>query len=359
MPKLLSKVLFLLVLAVVVLIVLAYSQMQRYLATPLNIPQGGVEYTLARGGSLNALAYSLSNKGLLTSPRWLIAYSRLSKRGQVIKAGDYWLDEGLTPLILLDKLEQGDVRYYQVTLVPGWTLGQVLTALRSQPKLKQTIASDALTIKASDLGIEVPYERLEGLFFPDTYRFHSDTSDVELLRQSYTQLQTFLAAEWEKRADKLPYKTPYEALIMASLVEKETGVAFERPEIAGVFVRRLNQRMRLQTDPTIIYGLGASFDGNLRSRHLKDASNLYNTYRHSGLTPTPIALAGAEAIVAALHPKAGSSLYFVAKGDGSHYFSDTLEEHQKAVRKYQIEQRRKNYRSAPKKNNTGDKLVSD
>ena len=140
---------------------------------------------------------------------------------------------------------------------------------------------------------------------------------------------------------------------MASLVEKETGVASERPEIAGVFVRRLQKRMRLQTDPTIIYGLGASFDGNLRSRHLKDASNIYNTYRHSGLTPTPIALAGAEAIWAALHPKAGTSLYFVAKGDGSHYFSETLEQHQKAVRKYQIEQRRKDYQSAPQKNNAG------
>ncbi|MCP3906790.1 MAG: endolytic transglycosylase MltG [Oceanicoccus sp.] len=349
----LSKVLVFLVLAAVVVLSLAYMQMQRYLTTPLPIPQGGVEYTLAKGGSLNAMAYSLSNKGLLTSPRWLIAYSRLSARGQVIKAGDYWLDEGLTPLTLLDKLEQGDVRYYQLTLVEGWNLTQVLAALRSQPKLKQTIASDATTIQASDLGIEVPYERLEGLLFPDTYRYHSDTTDVELLRQSYTQLQDFLAAQWEKRANNLPYKTSYEALIMASLIEKETGVANERPEIAGVFVRRLQKRMRLQTDPTIIYGLGASFDGNLRSRHLKDASNLYNTYRHPGLTPTPIALAGAEAIMAALHPKDGTSLYFVAKGDGSHYFSDTLEEHQKAVRKYQIEQRRKNYSSAPPKNNAG------
>ena len=353
MSKLLSKSLIFLVLTAIVAVGLGYLQMQRYLNTALSIPSGGVEYTLAKGGSLNALAYSLYNKGLLTSPRWLIAYSRLTKRGAVIKAGDYQFDEGLTPLTLLDKLEQGDVKYYKVTLVEGWNLTQVLTALRSQPKLKQTIAGDALTITASDLGIEVPYDRLEGLFFPDTYRYHSGTTDVELLRQSYHQLQTFLEAEWQKRAAKLPYKTPYEALIMASLVEKETGMVSERPEIAGVFVRRLQKNMRLQTDPTIIYGLGASFDGNLRSRHLKDASNLYNTYRHSGLTPTPIALAGAEAIEAALHPKAGTSLYFVAKGDGSHYFSDTLEEHQKAVRKYQIKQRKKNYSSAPRKNHAG------
>ena len=349
MSKLLPKSLILVVLAAVIALALGYLQMQRYLTTALSLPAGGVEYTLAKGGSLNALVYDLHNKGLLSSPRWLIAYSRLTKRGAVIKAGEYRLDEGLTPLSLLDKLEQGDVIYYQLTLVEGWNLSQVLTALRSQPKLQQTIASDAVTITAADLGIDVPHNQLEGLFFPDTYRYHSGSSDVELLRQSYYQLQTFLAAEWQKRADKLPYNTAYDALIMASLVEKETGLGSERADIAGVFVRRLQKNMRLQTDPTIIYGLGASFDGNLRSRHLKDASNLYNTYRHSGLTPTPIALAGAEAILAALHPRAGTSLYFVAKGDGSHYFSDTLEEHQRAVRKYQIKQRRKDYTSAPKK----------
>ena len=353
MTRLLGKLLAILVLIAVIAIGFGYMQMQRYLHTALPIPAGGVEYTLAKGSSLNALAYSLYKQDLLTSPRWLMTYSRLTQRGTVIKAGDYQFDQGLTPLTLLDKLEQGDMKYYQITLVEGWNLTQVLTALRSQPKLKQTIASDALTITPSDLGIEVPYNQLEGLFFPDTYRYHSGTTDVELLRQSYVQLQYFLAIEWQKKADNLPYGTPYEALILASLVEKETGMSSERAEIAGVFVRRLQKNMRLQTDPTIIYGLGASFDGNLRSRHLKDASNLYNTYRHSGLPPTPIALVGAEAILAALHPKAGSSLYFVAKGDGSHYFSDTLEQHQKAVRKYQIKQRKKNYSSTPKKNNAG------
>jgi UPF0755 protein len=160
-------------------------------------------------------------------------------------------------------------------------------------------------------------------------------------------LLAVLNAEWESRSAGLPYDSPYDALIMASLVEKETAVASERERIAGVFVRRLAKKMRLQTDPTIIYGLGAQFDGNLRSRHLKDSSNRYNTYRHHGLPPTPIALVGREAIHAALHPAEGEALYFVARGDGSHHFSTTLDEHNRAVRKYQIERRREDYRSVP------------
>ena len=328
--------------------VVIFTQLQRYLDTPLTIPEQGMEYGLTRGGSLISVTHSLSKQGVLDFPRVFTVYCRLSGRGDSIKAGDYFFKRGLTPRKLLNKLERGDVQYFQVTLVEGWRQLQILSALRSQQKLDVSLADTEQEINANQLGIDVPYQSLEGLFFPDTYRYHSGTTDIELLQQAYQRMQNVLEEAWRGRSENLPYANAYEALIMASLVEKETGDASERAEIAGVFVRRLRKGMRLQTDPAIIYGLGAGFDGNLRSRHLKDASNPYNTYRHHGLTPTPIALAGREAIHAALHPAGGESLYFVAKGDGSHYFSRTLEEHQKAVRKYQIYQRRKDYSSAPR-----------
>lgn len=324
--------------------VAGWWQLQRYMDTPLRIAEPGMDITLQRGGSLGSLAYALSSEGVLQSPRWLTAYSRLTGSGRDIHAGDYWLDAGITPRQLLAKLEAGDVRLYEVTLVEGWTLQQVLAHLRAQSLVTQTLTDKPLSAAALGIDWQLP---LEGMFFPDTYRYHRGETDVSILQRAFARMQQVLHEEWQQRAANLPYETPYEALIMASIVEKETGFPPERPIIAGVFVRRLQKGMRLQTDPTIIYGLGEGFDGNLRSRHLKDAANRYNTYRHHGLTPTPIALAGREAIHAALHPAEGDALYFVARGDGSHYFSATLQEHQQAVRKYQIEQRRKNYSSSP------------
>lgn len=334
----------------VIAAVLLNAWMQRYLDTPMSLGEQGLEYRLPRGGSLSKAAYQLSRQGVLSCPRCLSLYSRVTGKGQSIMAGDYLFPRGTTPRQMLDKLQRGDVRYFELTLVEGWNLRQVINSLRSAERLTHTLPENTNTVTAAQLEIETSYPSLEGLLFPDTYRYHSGSTDVELLRQAYQRMQQVLAEEWQDRAADLPYSSPYEALIMASLVEKETGVAVERQQIAGVFVRRLRKGMRLQTDPTIIYGLGRDFDGNLRSRHLKDASNPYNTYRHSGLTPTPIALAGREAIYAALHPAAGDTLYFVAKGDGSHYFSKTLQEHQRAVRKYQINQRRKDYSSAPRAN---------
>ena len=188
----------------------------------------------------------------------------------------------------------------------------------------------------------------EGWFFPDTYSYSATDSVSDILVQAHGQMQRILDRAWQARDADLPYKTAYEALIMASIIEKETGVTYERPEIAGVFVRRLQRGMRLQTDPTVIYGMGDAYKGNIRRKHLKQLT-AYNTYRINGLPPTPIAMPSAAAIEAALHPLPGSSLYFVARGDGSHYFSDSFAEHQRAVRQYQIKQRAQNYQSAPSK----------
>lgn len=323
----------------------------------------GVVVNLKKGGSLSSLAYDLQKQGILNYPKLIIAYSRLSNTGRSVKAGEYHLEVGLTPLMLLQKIERGDVKYYQLTLVEGWNLVQVLQSLKEHNKLKKLLSnidksSFSLSgFNSADLNKQLTSNltagSMEGLLFPDTYSYSSSTSDIDILKQAYKRLESVLQQEWSLRDNDLPYDNAYQALIMASLVEKETGDPSERAKIAGVFVRRLNKGMRLQTDPSVIYGLGPSFDGNLKSRHLKDGRNAFNTYRHHGLPPTPIALAGREAIRAALHPKQGGSLYFVAKGDGSHYFSSTLDEHRKAVQKYQVRQRRKNYTSAPKSDNNG------
>lgn len=323
----------------------------QYLDEPMAIGAKGLGITLDRGDSLSSVAIRLHRLTVLDYPKYLIAYSRLTGNGLAVKAGDYFLPEGISPRQLLRKLEDGDVQYHQLTLVEGWNFSQILSHLQSQEKLKIKVTSD-VTKQLSSL-LESFNGSFEGLFFPDTYRYNSSTSDIDVLVQSHKKMQKVLQEEWQLRASGLPYENSYEALIMASLVEKETGDASERAMISGVFVRRLQMNMRLQTDPTVIYGLGEKYRGNLQSHHLKDSNNRYNTYRHKGLPPTPIALAGREAIHAALHPAEGDALYFVAKGDGTHYFSSNLKEHQQAVRKYQVLQRSKNYSSAPKSNKSG------
>jgi UPF0755 protein len=222
---------------------------------------------------------------------------------------------------------------YSFTLVEGWTFQQVLEAVREQEALQGTFEN--LTAEAIMERLGHPGEHPEGRFLADTYHFPRGTTDLALLQRAYGAMQEFLQQEWDRRAADLPFKTPYEALILASIVEKETAVAEERPQIAGVFIRRLRKGMKLQTDPTVIYGMGERFDGNIRRRDLSE-NTPYNTYVHRGLTPTPISMPGRDAIRAVLHPADGKSLYFVAKGDGSHYFSATLQEHNKAVRKYQL-----------------------
>ncbi|WP_448216676.1 endolytic transglycosylase MltG [Endozoicomonas sp. 2B-B] len=307
------------------------------------VPDGNdnLEFTISQGESMTAVADSLAELGWLQHPKIFVLLARIEKAAAGIHAGDYLIPAGISHRELLKIFTSGQVRYYNVTLVEGHTLEEVVTALNQHEKLSSPMDDKALQSLYKSLAIEL---NPEGLFFPDTYFFQSGASVESILRRAYNRMDSVLGEEWGKRAEGLPYKNPYEALIMASLVEKETGVVYERGEIAGVFVRRLQKGMRLQTDPTVIYGLGDSYKGNISRQMLRRATP-YNTYLIKGLPPSPIAMAGREAIHAALHPKDGKTLYFVAKGDGTHYFSKTLAEHNRAVRKYQIEQRREDYRS--------------
>lgn len=291
------------------------------------------------GGLLNRL----EGEGVLNGAFWLRLYWRFNLPGQALHSGEYRLTPQQSARDLLELWRRGEVVQYSLTLVEGWSFRQVRAALVRQEKLEQRLADlddKALMDRLGLAGVSP-----EGRFFPDTYRYVRGMSDLDLLKQASARLDQVLDEEWARRADGLPYRKPYDALIMASMVEKETGVAEERGQIAGVFVRRLRSGMRLQTDPTVIFGLGERYNGNLTRAHLQQPTP-YNTYVIDGMPPTPIALAGREAIHAALNPVAGKSLYFVARGDGSHVFSETLEQHNRAVREYQLK-RRADYRSSP------------
>ena len=320
---------------------LGWQWLQRGMNDSLNIAPDYI-LTVPAGANLNQLAIRLEAEGVLPSVWPLKVFARLNDRGR-IRAGEYELAVDETVLGLLDKLESGAIKYYQITFPEGLTLGEWLALLRARDKIRQTPELDRAGVV---LALNISATNPEGWFAPDTYSFAAGDSELSILQRALRQMQSQLETQWQNRAPNLPYETPYEALIMASIIEKETGAASERAAIAGVFVRRLQKGMRLQTDPTVIYGLGDDYTGNLRRKHLSSPSP-YNTYRIKGLPPTPIANPGAAALEAALHPAAGTALYFVAKGDGSHYFSNNLAEHQRAVRQYQINRRRKNYRSAP------------
>jgi UPF0755 protein len=323
------------ILSFVIVISLAgfsYYEYQRFLVTPANVSVEGYKYTVKPGSNLNSLSKDLTNKGLTTFPAlYLSIYGRLQNNAHLIKAGEYNIEQGTTLPQLLQQFIEGSVVQYSFTIIEGNTSAQLLSQLTKQAQLQQTIKTDEVL---KEIGATEPH--IEGLFLPETYHYPAGTTDVEFLKRAYRGLQTTLNDEWQNRAADLPYKSPYEALIMASIIEKETGIAEERGEIAGVFVRRLKKGMRLQTDPTVIYGMGTNYNGNIRRKDLR-TDTPYNTYTRHGLPPTPIALASKQAIHAALHPKAGKSLYFVATGkDGRHKFSATLAEHNKAVRKYQL-----------------------
>ncbi len=312
------------------------------LKQPLNLTQEQL-LDVPAGATPTGTFNRLEADGVLDGAFWLRLYWRFNLDGQPLHSGEYRMTPGMTAQGLIGLWQRGEVVQYSLTLVEGWNFRQVRSALAKHEKIVQTLAGLSDTEVMDKLGHPGVFP--EGRFFPDTYRFVRGMTDVEFLKKAYNRLDDVLAQEWSKRAADAPYTDPYQALIMASLVEKETGVPEERGQIAGVFVRRLKIGMLLQTDPTVIYGLGERYNGKLTRAHLKEA-NPYNTYMVAGLPPTPIAMVGREAIHAALNPVPGSSLYFVARGDGSHIFSDDLDAHNAAVREFQLK-RRADYRSSP------------
>jgi len=309
-----------------------------YAMTPVKAAALPVEFEIPAGIGLRGAARRLELAGIEVRRVPFELLARLLGTTQDIKAGYYRISAPMTPREILDKLERGDVVQSEVLLVEGWTFAQFRAALD---------ASDALRHDSrglSDAGILVHIgateHHPEGLFFPDTYLFARGSSDLAVLRRAYRVMQEQLEREWAQRAPDAPYKTPYDALIMASIVEKETGRESEREQIAGVLVNRLRMRMALQVDPTVIYGLGESFDGNLKKLHLK-TDGPYNTYTRAGLPPTPISMPGLASLRATLQPAKVNALYYVSRGDGTSEFSRTLQEHNRAVAKYQLKPRRK------------------
>jgi UPF0755 protein len=329
-------------LLVVLVLGYAFWQQRMALQQPLKLDEARL-LDVPAGSTPVGLINRLERDGLLDGGLWLRLHWRLNRAGQTLHGGEYRLEPGMTVNELFEAWVSGKVVQYSLTLVEGWNIRQLRAALGAEDKLEQTLAGvdDAELMRR----VGEPGMHPEGRFFPDTYRFVRGMRDIDLLIQANRRLRQVLAEEWKARATGLPYKNEYEALIMASIIEKETGVPAERGQIAGVFVRRLEKRMRLQTDPTVIYGMGERYAGKIRRSDLREATP-YNTYTISGLPPTPIAMVGREAIHAALQPEPGKTLYFVARGDGSHVFSATLEEHLRAVRQYQLK-RRADYRSSP------------
>ncbi|HXE38143.1 MAG TPA: endolytic transglycosylase MltG [Azonexus sp.] len=299
---------------------------------PLHLRNSPLDFRVVAGSSLRSAIVQLQEAGIEVQPSLLSLLARVKRSETVIKAGSYAVKTGVTPLQLLEKLTQGKVTQGDIILVEGWTFRQWRTRLDAHPDLSHETQGLTEAQIIERLGLNVT--RLEGWLFPDTYLFDKQSSDLELIARAVRAMQRRLDGEWAGRADGLPYKSPSEALIMASIIEKETGREADRALVAAVFVNRLRKGMLLQTDPTVIYGLGDSFDGNLRKYDLL-ADTSYNTYTRTGLPPTPIAMPGLASLHAALHPAPSEALYFVARGDGSSEFSQSLDEHNRAVNKYQ------------------------
>lgn len=321
-------------------LLIGWQQAQRWLHAPIPLLLEPVVYEVPRGISTRALARDLGQRGVLEHPRIFELWVKRQGLEKAIKAGEYNLLPGMSPAGLLELFTTGKVILHSLTLVEGSTFADVRALLGQQPYIVSTLGQLSDEELMKKLGSEgVP---AEGQFFPDTYHYAKGTTDLELLSIAHARMKATLEWVWAQRVDGLPIATPYEALVLASIVEKETALASERPLIAGVFVQRLRRGMRLQTDPTVIYGMGTSFDGNIRRADLlRDTP--YNTYTRAGLPPTPICLPGVEALRAVVKPQETGALFFVASGtgDGSHYFSKTLGEHNAALRRYLQTLRRK------------------
>jgi len=305
---------------------------QTFRQTPLTLPATGTSLVVKPGSTLKSIAYQLEQQQIVSKPVYLIVLARYLRLDARIKAGEFQLQPGITPEQLLHQLADGKVVQHTITLIEGETFAQMMQRVSADKVLTHELENtDAETVMNA---IGAPGLNPEGRFLPETYHFPRGTTDIDYLRRAFLEMEALLEQSWQERDKDLPLKTPYDALILASIVEKETAVVEERPLIAGVFVRRLRKGMRLQTDPTVIYGMGDSYKGDIRYRDLR-RDTPYNTYTRYGLPPTPIALPGKDAILAVLHPAPGDALYFVARGDGSHKFSSTLKQHNRAVDRYQ------------------------
>ena len=308
-----------------------------YALSPVTLRTDPADFSIRPGSSLTSATRQMVEAGVELSAWQFNLLGRLLGKAGAIKAGSYEVGRGITPLALLDKLTAGEVTQAELVFIEGWTFRQMRAALDADTDVRHDSAalSDAEIMVRLGAAGRSP----EGLFFPDTYLFGTGASDLDILRRAYKAMDRQLQAAWQQRAPDLPYRNPYEALIMASVIEKETGQETDRALIGGVFVNRLRIGMALQTDPTVIYGLGEKFDGNLRKKDLR-ADTPHNTYTRTGLPPTPIAMPGQASLAAALKPAKTSALYFVARGDGSSEFSRTLAEHERAVTRYQRQGRR-------------------
>jgi UPF0755 protein len=303
-----------------------------YLATPVAFAKLPAEIEIPRGAGLRTAIEQLEKGGVAVRRHEFELLARTLKRERAIKAGNYLFAQPLTPIDLLNKLTRGDVTQAEVRLIEGWTFAQFRGALDASADLRHDTSGLTDAEVLGRVGAAEPHP--EGLFFPDTYLFAKGASDLAVLRRAYRAMQRHLGEEWARRDADVPYRTAYDALIMASIIEKETGKAGERDLIGGVLANRLRIGMRLQVDPTIIYGLGAAFDGNLKRNHLAE-DGPYNTYTRAGLPPTPIAMPGLASIRSAMRPAKTDALYYVSRGDGSSHFSRNIEEHNRAVSKYQ------------------------
>jgi UPF0755 protein len=304
----------------------------RWVDTPLRLAAPAVEATIEPGSTPRTVAERWVDAGVRTRLRWLYEWFRFSGQARQIRAGSYEIRAGETPRNLLDKMVRGDEVLESVLFVEGWTVRQMRAALAVAPRLQATTAG--MSDEALMTALGAPGVPAEGRFFPDTYRYARNASDLSVLRQALDAMERRLQAAWEQRAPDTPLRSPEELLILASIVEKETGLEADRGKVAGVFINRLRRGMLLQTDPTIIYGLGEAFDGVLRRSHLQ-TDGPFNTYTRPGLPPTPIALPGAASLRAAARPDATPAIFFVARGDGNSIFSETLAEHNRAVQRYQ------------------------
>ena len=315
------------------------------LSKPLTLDEP-IRLNVAYGDSVYKVAAKLKQKQIITYPRLWIWYARVFEMAEKIKVGEYQIASGTSQLQVLDDIVKGKVVQYTVTFLEGWTTADAIRALHKATGVIKTVgAKDHVAILAS-IEADPRFKHSEGLLYPETYQYSRGIKDREIMKIAYQRMIKELDNAWAGREKNLPYKDAYEALIMASIIERETAVESERKQIAGVFVRRLNTGMRLQTDPTVIYGMGDAYKGKIRTRDLRKPT-AYNTYTIKALPPTPIALPTAASIQAAVHPLDNGMIYFVAKGNGEHQFSKTLAKHNAAVKKYQLN-RSKNYRSSPK-----------